>query len=287
LGYFDEEQKDHLIAIARQMSIALENREQFYSLQSSRNELERAITVKDEFLSVMSHELRTPLNVIMGYTALLRDGMFGELSREQDNALQTVTIQSRDQLSIINELLHATQIGCGESPVSRTAVNLTRFLDELRTAYDLPTKKNLLINWDYPMDLPSVDTDSGKLKEILQNLIGNALKFTEEGTVNITARYMPEAQTIVLKVADTGTGIPKELVPTIFEKFRQVDSSATRIFGGVGLGLYIAKKYTELLGGDIRVESEPGIGSVFTVVIPSQTQASTPKLNLAILEESR
>jgi signal transduction histidine kinase len=219
----------------------------------------------------VSHELRTPLNVMTGYTALLRDGMYGELNHEQDNALQTLTIQFRDLLSIVNGLLQATQIGSGESPVVSTAVNLTRFLDELRTAYDLPTKKHLLINWDYPLDLPTVETDSGKLKEILQNLLGNALKFTAEGNVTITARYMAEAKTIVFKVADTGVGIAKELASTIFEKFRQVDSSATRSFGGVGLGLYIVQKYTELLGGEVEVEGDLGRGSTFTVTIPCET----------------
>jgi len=116
-----------------------------------------------------------------------------------------------------------------------------------------------------------VETDSGKLKEILQNLIGNALKFTEKGTVSITARYIPEAKTLVLRVADTGAGIPKELVPIIFEKFRQVDGSNTRAHDGVGLGLYIVKKYTEMLGGEVEVKSEIGKGSTFTVTIPCET----------------
>jgi len=133
----------------------------------------------------------------------------------------------------------------------------------------------LTIDWDYPLDLPSVETDSGKLKEILQNLLNNAIKFTEEGTVSITARYRPEAETVVLRVADTGAGIPKELVPIIFEKFRQVDGSNTRLHGGVGLGLYIVKKYTELIGGEVEVKSELGMGSTFTVTIPCETARYT------------
>jgi signal transduction histidine kinase len=276
LGYFNEEQKDHLTAIARQLSIALENRELFYSLKSSRDELQKANQIKDEFLGVISHELRTPLNVIMGYTGLLVEGMFGELSPEQNNAVHTVTIQSQDLLSIVNKILQATRIESGEIiPVIRTGVNLTGFLDELKIAYDIPTKKELTINWDYPFDLPYVEADSGKLKEILQDLLSNALKFTEEGSVSISAQYIPEAKTLVLRVADTGVGIRKELVPIIFEKFRQVDGSNTRLHGGVGLGLYIVKKYTELLGGEVEVKSELGKGSTFTATIPCETARYT------------
>ncbi|HEV8342361.1 MAG TPA: ATP-binding protein [Candidatus Binatia bacterium] len=112
-------------------------------------------------------------------------------------------------------------------------------------------------------------TDYAKLKHILQNIINNALKFTEKGHVTVSARYLPEANALEFKVADTGVGIPKEMLPVIFEMFRQVDGSETRSYGGVGMGLYIAKKFTELLGGRIDVETEPGRGSTFTVTIPS------------------
>jgi signal transduction histidine kinase len=276
LGYFNEEQKDHLTAIARQMSIAMDNHELFYSLKSSRDDIEKANHVKDEFLGVISHELRTPLNVIMGYSGLLADGMFGELSPEQNNAAQTVLSQSKDLLTLVNHILQVTHIESGNPLVSKTAVNLTGFLDELKIAYDLPTKKELTIDWDYPLDLPSVETDSGKLKEILQNLLNNAIKFTDEGSVSITARYRPEAKAVVFKVVDTGTGISKESLPIIFEKFRQVDGSNTRAHGGVGLGLYIVKKYTELLGGEVEVKSDLGKGSTFTVTIPCEAAAQRP-----------
>ncbi len=274
-GYFNEEQKDHLTAIARQMSIALENRELFYSLKSSRDKLDKANQVKDEFLGVISHELRTPLNVIMGYSGLLVEGMFGELSPEQNNAVRTVIIQSQDLLSIVSKILQATQIESGEITVMRTAVNLTGFLDELKMAYDIPTKKELTMNWDYPFDLPFVETDRGKLKEILQSLISNALKFTEKGSVTITARHLPKSKTLRFTVADTGPGIPKEALPVIFDKFHQMDGSNTRMHGGLGLGLYIAKKYTELLGGEVEVKSDLGKGSTFTVTIPCETARHT------------
>jgi signal transduction histidine kinase len=113
-----------------------------------------------------------------------------------------------------------------------------------------------------------MNTDRGKLQQILQNLINNAIKFTEKGSVTISANYLSETGSVEFKVSDTGIGIPKKAVPVIFEKFRQIDSSDTRQYGGVGLGLYIIKKFTDLLGGTVRVESETGKGSIFVVTVP-------------------
>ena len=145
--------------------------------------------------------------------------------------------------------------------------------------------KALTLNWDYLPDLPIMRTDSEKLKCILQNLINNAIKFTEEGHVTVSARIKPgrwqqatgkkqqaEAEEqrmfVEFRVADTGIGIPQESLPNIFEMFRQVDGSVTRAYGGVGLGLYIVKRFTEILGGKVEVESEPGKGSTFHVTLP-------------------
>jgi len=283
-----------LKAMAGQIGIAVQNARLFEETAQRADDLtlhtldlERANKVKDEFLSIMSHELRTPLNVMMGYTGLLKEGMFGRINPEQDDALAKVTNQANDLLSIMNDVLRATQIGSGVTKATKAKVNLSEFLDELKMAYDVPMRKELTISWDYPSDLPDAETDSEKLKHVLQNLINNAIKFTDKGQVRISARYLPQAKIVKFKVADTGIGIAKESLPIIFDMFHQGDASDTRLHGGVGLGLYIVKKYTELLGGEVKVRSDPGIGSVFTVVIPSQTQASTPKLNLAILEEGR
>jgi two-component system sensor histidine kinase ChiS len=138
----------------------------------------------------------------------------------------------------------------------------------LKANYNIPYGKDLKLFWHYPADLPMARTDDEKLKGVLQNLINNAIKFTEQGSVTISGRYIPAANKIEFKVADTGIGIPQEKIQTIFDMFEQVDSSATRKFSGVGLGLYIVKKFTELLGGGVAVESELGKGSAFTVTIP-------------------
>ncbi len=237
-------------------------------LEQANRDLLTANKAKDEFLSVMSHELRTPLNVVMGYTGMIKDKMLGELNLEQEKALEKVFVRSGDLLRMITEILQATSLEAHAVKMEEQEVSLGRFLDDLRSNYEVPVDKELTFNWDYPPALPTMRTDGEKLKHILQNLINNAVKFTERGQVTISARYNPKAKAVEFKVADTGIGIQKELLPTIFEMFRQGDSSETRSYGGVGIGLYIVRKFTDLLGGRIDTESEPGKGSIFTVTIP-------------------
>ena len=223
---------------------------------------------KSEFLSVMSHELRTPLNVVMGYTEMIQDKSLGEINQEQEEALGVVLKQSKDLSSMINSIMETTGIEAGAVKVRSQAVSLGNFFDELRSLYSLPLDKKLALIWDYPPDLPVIRTDSEKLKHILQNLINNAIKYTDKGHVAISARCLSAAKTVEFKVADTGIGIPKEALPVIFEKFRQVDMLDARSYGGVGLGLYIVRTFSKILGGKVEVKSEPGKGSLFTVALP-------------------
>jgi signal transduction histidine kinase len=145
----------------------------------------------------------------------------------------------------------------------------------MRSIYDSPLAKDVKLIWDYPSDLPLVRGDRGKLNLILENLINNAIKFNERGTVTIAASYLSSKETLELKVTDTGVGIAKERISTIFERFRQAqDLQAGAPRGGVGLGLYIVKTYLDLLGGKIFVESRPGKGSIFTLQIPASVKQS-------------
>jgi len=274
LGYFNEGQKEQLMAIARQMGIALENREHYDSLRASRDELAKAVKIKDEFLSVMSHELRTPLNVVMGYTTMVKDGILGEINPEQEKALQKVMNRARDQLAMITSILQVTQMEAGRARAECSEVELGDLLGEIRSSFDVFPDKEITLHWDYPSDLPVVTTDREKLKYILQNLVHNAIKFTDNGHVTVSARYVQGAERVEFKVADTGIGILEEKIPMIFEMFHQIDSSETRLHEGVGLGLYIVKKYTELLGGTVEVESKPGQGSTFTVTIACENFSS-------------
>ena len=291
LGFFDESQRDHLVTIARQMSIMLENREFFQHLKTSRDELEKSNKVKDEFLSVMSHELRTPLNVVVGYTGMIMDGLLGEVNDKQKEAMEKVINRTNDQLAMVNNILYATIVETEKIKVESHPVVLGDFFKQLSSTYEIPLNKQLAFNWDCPSPLAVIHTDSAKLKQILQNLIDNALKFTSKGSITVSAQIRQQAignrqqeeqlltplasrlspTWVEFKVSDTGVGIPKDHLPFVFDKFRQVDSSETRLFGGVGMGLYIVKKFTELLGGKVEVESEPGKGTTFTVTIPSKS----------------
>ncbi|HEY2989226.1 MAG TPA: HAMP domain-containing sensor histidine kinase, partial [Candidatus Binatia bacterium] len=256
-------------------------------------ELEEANKVKDEFLSVMSHELRTPLNVIMGYTAMIKDEMLGGVNSEQRRALDKVMTRSNDLLTMITSILYATSIEAKEVRVDNSNFALADLLDEIKRANELSLIKPIRLKWEYPADLPAVVSDREKVRVILQKVIENATKFTEKGCVTISARVVEtglkgEAQQwLEFTVADTGVGIAKEKLPIIFEKFRQADSSETRRYGGIGLGLYIAKHFTELLGGKIEVETEEGKGSVFTIKAPCAASSSPPASPRREIQEAR
>ncbi len=265
---FSDEESEFLSTLAGQAAIAIHNSQLFERMKGQTVELEKANKVKDEFLSVMSHELRTPLNLVMGYTEMLKDRMLGEINLEQDRVLGRLLGRAKDLLSMISGILEATNIGSQTATVKSDDFNLSGFLNDLRSAYDVPRGSSLALTWDIPSNLPEMKTDREKLRHILQNLINNALKFTDNGEISVSARYIAKTRMVEFKVKDTGIGIPQEALPSIFEMFHQVDSSETRAHGGVGLGLYIVKKFAELLGGTIGAQSEPNKGSTFTVTLP-------------------
>ncbi|MBI2087337.1 MAG: GAF domain-containing sensor histidine kinase, partial [Deltaproteobacteria bacterium] len=262
---FSDDEIEFLTTLAGQAAIAIHNAQLY-------EETVRANKVKEEFLSVMSHELRTPLNVVMGYTAMMRDGLLGEINPKQGEALAKIISRSNDQLGMVNNILCATVFEAQKIKVQAQPVVLGEFLNQLRTDYEGFVDKPLELKWDCSSPSVVVHTDGPKLKQALQNLIDNAVKFTQRGSVTVSASVKEaigiRQQWVEFKVADTGIGIPQEHLPFVFERFRQADSSETRLYGGVGLGLYIAKKFTELLGGKVEAESEEGKGSTFTVTLP-------------------
>jgi signal transduction histidine kinase len=230
-------------------------------------ELERANQLKSEFLATMSHELRTPLHMIIGYTDLLATGEFGALSEQQQAVLGRVDRSSRDLLEIIHSILDLGRLEAGRAPVAADELHLPDLLRELQAQTPLPNnKRHLQVSWEVPAGLPRLHTDALKVKVVLKNLIGNAIKFTETGGIQIAAAARDGG--VECRVSDTGIGIAPDALPAIFEPFRQLDSSMTRRFDGVGLGLYIVRRLLDLLGGTITVESEPGRGSTFRVWLP-------------------
>jgi signal transduction histidine kinase len=244
-------------------------------IKAQADQLEIANKVKSEFLSVMSHELRTPLNVILGHTWLLREQAVGHISKVQDESLAGVERQSRLLLTMVNSILETTRIEAEATKIDKAEVYLDRLLDDLRASCAVLIPKEITLTWDCPDDLPVIVTDRGKLYRVLSNIIENAIKFTAEGNVVVSARVFTETNRLEVKVSDSGLGIAEDNLASIFEMFHQVDSSDTRKFAGVGLGLYIARKFTDLLGGTIGVESVLGKGSVFTVAIPVEMSAAT------------
>jgi signal transduction histidine kinase len=267
--HFSQSDIQLINAIAYHLGVSVGNARLFFQLKKKTVELERASQGKDEFLGVISHELRTPLNVIRGYTEIMMQQILGDLTEEQRRAMETISSQSRELLNMINGVLQVTRIEAGAVLAAAWEVNLGSLLDELQRNYSIPTGKDLILSWDYPNDLPVLLADGEKLKAIVQNLVNNAIKFTEHGKVAIGVRHLVASKEIEFSIADTGIGIPNEKIKTIFGMFQQGDSSATRNFGGVGLGLYIVRKYTELLGGRVSVESKVGHGSVFIVRLPA------------------
>jgi len=234
-------------------------------------ELERSNQLKEDFVGAMSHELRTPINILLGYNEMLRDEAHGSLTPEQANILERMDKSARELLDLVNATLDLSRLQSQRVPLARQDVWVPTLLAELEAeTRQLNRKPALRLEWQIAPDLPMLHTDVVKLKMTLKNIILNALKFTEEGTVTIAASPQDEGVTFV--VTDTGPGIPPEVLPSIFEPFRQGESFATRRQGGVGLGLYIVQQLLTLLGGTVSVESEVGRGSTFRVWIPKETR---------------
>ncbi len=267
------EEAEFLSALAGQAAIAIHNSQLHEQARRQAIALEKANRVKDEFLGFISHELKTPVTAILGYAGIMLDKMLGEVNREQEKFLAKIMGRAKDLATMISSILLATKVESGAVKAKHEEVALSDFLNQLKSAYDFPFGKDLTIVWSYPPDLPALITDGDKLKHILCNLINNAVKFTPKGSVVVSAQRSPGL--VEFRIADTGIGIPRESISSIFEKFRQASGSQPYAPGSVGLGLYIVKSFTELLGGEIDVESEPGRGSIFSVRIPCTAQTSS------------
>jgi len=265
---FSNEEVDFYSTLAGQVAIAIYNSRLYEEMKDQADSLARANRVKNEFLSVMSHELRTPLTIIISFTESMREGMFGKLTKKQSDTLRKVAQQSSHLLTMITTLMETTGLEAEVIKVEIETFSLGELLEEIRSTYDFPLNNGLALEWDTPTEPIIMKTDQRRIKLILQHLIDNAIKFTEQGQVTIAVRLVPTKETLEFKVMDTGIGIPTEALPVIFDKLVQWDSSETRCYGGVGLGLYVVKAFSELLGGRVEVESQPGEGSTFTVNLP-------------------
>lgn len=239
------------------------------ALQTARlvEDLERANRLKSDFVATMSHELRTPLNVIMGYNEVLRDSGFGPLTAEQADALKRMDHSAGQLLELITATLDMSRLEAGRLPIELTHFDVADLMHEVRDeTRELQAQSGLAFVWTVPCGVGRLRSDRVKLKVIVKNLLNNAVKFTPEGSVTIAVR--PHEAAVEITVADTGIGIAPETVPIIFDPFRQGDSSSTRRYGGVGLGLHIVRRLVELLGGTVSVTSKVGQGSTFGLWVP-------------------
>ena len=236
-------------------------------------ELEQASRLKSQFLANMSHEFRTPLNAILGYTHMLLQGVAGDLLPAVKRQLQRIDSNGRHLMTIINEILDITRIEAGKMPMQLSEFNLNEMVPEVMAELDpVIARSKLTVTPKLCPDLPMVYSDRQKVKQIIVNLLSNALKFTHEGGIRITVGYDSVDRTASVSVADTGIGISPEHHEKIFEDFRQVDDSPSRQYGGTGLGLAICRRLATALGGRITLESQMGKGSTFTVTIPAEAE---------------
>ena len=269
------EEELFLTDITQQAAIALHNSRLYEETRNQAAELEKSNRIKDEFLGVISHELRTPLNIIMNCSEALNMGVFGEITPEHERGTGKIRIQANHLLSLINGILEITKIETGGAVLNLEPIDLNALSTELESDYAMVSKeKNLAVNWHVPANLPAVTCDRIKLRQVIINLVNNAIKFTDQGSVDIFFSSVADEPFFEVSVADTGIGMGEEFLPHIFDKFRQIDNSTTRNYAGTGLGLYLVKGFLDLLGGTIGVKSKVGEGTIFTVRVPVHTAAS-------------
>jgi signal transduction histidine kinase len=230
-------------------------------------QLAQASKAKSEFLANMSHELRTPMNAILGFTEMLIDGLYGDIPEALKEPLTDIQLNGRHLLRLINDVLDLSKIEAGRMQLALDDYSVREIIDIVQVSLrSLAAEKGLAFEASVPPDLPVARGDNGRLTQCLMNLAGNAIKFTREGTVEIGVELT--GAELLFHVTDTGIGIPPGELENVFAEFRQVDTTVTREFGGTGLGLSITRRFVEMHGGRIWVESTLGHGSTFYFAIP-------------------
>ncbi|PZW64542.1 signal transduction histidine kinase [Pseudomonas sp. URMO17WK12:I1] len=240
----------------------------YAELDNQAEELRQASDLKSRFLSYMSHEFRTPLGSILSITSLLSDELDGPLSPEQHRQVAFVSTAARELSDMVDDLLDLAKIEAGRISISPAWFDMLDLFSALRGMFrPIVDASAVDLIFEEPVGLPRLYTDDKKLAQILRNFISNSLKFTARGEVRVSAR-LEGTDRIRFAVSDTGIGIAPELHDALFEDFSQIDSPLQKRLRGTGLGLSLCKRFAALLGGEVGVQSEPGVGSVFFVIIP-------------------
>jgi signal transduction histidine kinase len=271
VGHFVPDIVNLLQTFATHSTLAIQNARLFRELEEKTRELELASRHKSEFLANMSHELRTPLNAVLGYTELILDSIYGEVPEKIRDVMARIDKSGRHLLGLINDILDLSKIEAGQLALSLADYSMKELVQTVLAAVEsLAAEKKLALKVDVAADLPRGRGDERRLSQVLLNLVGNALKFTEAGEVRVEADLRDGE--FIVAVADTGPGISASDQARFFEAFQQVDSSVTKKKGGTGLGLSIARRIVELHGGRLWVESAPGKGSTFSFTVPVRVE---------------
>jgi signal transduction histidine kinase len=267
---FSDKQVQLVTTFADQAVIAIENVRLFNEIREKGRQLEIANRHKSEFLANMSHELRTPLNAIIGFSEVLDERYFGQLTDKQDEYVKDIHSSGKHLLSLINDILDLSKIEAGRMELEVSDFDLPSALDNALTLVkERAQRHSIALGKRVDPALGTVRADERKVKQIMLNLLSNAVKFTPEGgRVSVAAKANGEA--IEISVADTGIGIAPEDQEAVFEEFKQVGRDYTRKAEGTGLGLALTKRFVELHGGTISLTSTPGKGSTFTFTLPLQ-----------------
>jgi signal transduction histidine kinase len=266
-GAFPQNTVDLVKTFAAQSVLAIQNARLFHEIEDKGRQLEVASKHKSQFLANMSHELRTPLNAILGYTELILDNIYGEAPEKMRSVLERVQTNGKHLLGLINDVLDLSKIEAGQLTLSLSEYSLAELVQSVYVAVEpLASRKSLALTTNVAKGLPVGHGDERRLAQVLLNLVGNAIKFTDTGEVAIEASCADGS--FSLAVRDSGPGIAAADQAKIFEEFQQVDDTSTRTKGGTGLGLAISKRIVEMHGGRILVDSELGKGSTFTIRLP-------------------
>jgi signal transduction histidine kinase len=270
-GKFSEAVVDLLQTFAAQSVIAIHNARLFHEIEDKGREIEIANRHKSEFLANMSHELRTPLNAILGYTELIVDNIYGDVPDKIQEVLERVEKNGRHLLNLINDVLDLSKIEAGRLTLSLNEYSMQDIIHTVFTSVEaMAAEKNLDLKVKIPGVLKIGKGDQQRIAQVILNLLGNAIKFTEEGKIVVEATVSNES--FLVSVSDTGPGLSETDQKKIFEEFRQADASSTRVKGGTGLGLSISKKIVEMHGGRIWVDSSLGKGSTFSFTLPIRVE---------------
>lgn len=234
--------------------------------------------LKSTFVAIVSHELRTPLNAILGYAEMFKESVYGPMNDKQVNMAERIMKNTQRLLGLINDLLDQAQMEAGKLTIQMTPVRPAELLDNLHGVMDqIAQERGLRLTSEIDDHLPDIlNGDGARLQQILVNLVNNAVKFTDQGTVHVRL-FCPDENKWGMEVSDTGSGIPEDELPYIFDTFRQVEGGETRVHGGFGLGLSIVKQLVSLMSGEIKVNSNVGVGTTFTVTLPLIVPAENPE----------